>query len=186
MLSKRNHYWACVREDEEFIQMVKSGTYNAYERTIKEFEADNTTYLPESFFFKMVTENLFRQHETNAVTAQYLYEYCQVLSNRVLLYYYQGEKHCQLFRHYQIPYGPYQMNVVLTIDEWLDALMMNMLLGDPCGFGQKLLRIPEENIYAFIEETDEVKDFRRVLFRLVRAFFIDDDPVPIGERINDL
>ncbi|MBU2898321.1 immunity 49 family protein, partial [Vibrio hepatarius] len=26
----------------------------------------------------------------------------------------------------------------------------------------------------------------RVLFRLVRAFFIDDDPVPIGERINDL
>ncbi|MCG9596569.1 immunity 49 family protein [Vibrio sp. Isolate25] len=186
MLSKRNHYWECVREDEEFIQMVKDSEYDAYERIIKGFEADNTKYLPESFFFNMVTENLFRQHETNAVTAQYLYEYCQVLSNRVLLYYYQGEKHCQLFRHYQIPYGPYQMNVVLTIDEWLDALMMNVLLGDPCGFGQKLLRIPEENIYAFIEETDEVKDFRRVLFRLVRAFFIDNDPVPISERINDL
>ena len=64
--------------------------------------------------------------------------------------------------------------------------MMNVLLGDPCDFGQKLLRIPEENIHAFFEETDEVKDFRRVLFRFVRAFFFDDDPVPMGARINDV
>ncbi|MCY9844850.1 hypothetical protein [Vibrio caribbeanicus] len=187
MLKIEHHYWEKPsRKNQEFIDDNKEFAYSAYERVIKRFEADNTKYLAEDFFFDMVTENLFHHHETNAVTAQYMYEYCQVLSNRVLLYYYQGEKHWQQFRHYQIPYGPYQVNMVLTIDEWLDAFMMNVLLGDPCDFGQKLLRIPEENIHAFFEETDEVKDFRRVLFRLVRAFFIDDDPVPMGERINDV
>ena len=187
MLKIEHHYWEePSRKNQEFIDDDKEFAYSAYERVIKRFEADNTKYLPERFFFDMVTENLFHHHETNAVTAQYMYEYCQVLSNRVLLYYYQGEKHWQQFRYYQIPYGPYQVNMVLTIDEWLDAFMMNVLLGDPCNFGQKLLRIPEENIHAFFEETDEVKDFRRVLFRFVRAFFIDDDPVPMGERINDV
>ena len=106
MLKIEHHYWEePSRKNQEFIDDDKEFAYSAYERVIKRFEADNTKYLPERFFFDMVTENLFHHHETNAVTAQYLYEYCQVLSNRVLLYYYQGENIASSFAIIKFPMG---------------------------------------------------------------------------------
>lgn len=76
----------------------------------------------------------------------------------------------------------------ISFTEWLMAFSTSLILRDPFGQAELLLQLEETDIRTFdgSDNTGGSNDIRRVMFRFIKAFFIDDDDVPISQRIQDV